>query len=165
MRNWRSRGCGRSRRETGEPVASTPGGSDARGSSWCVGAAGVSDRRVAPVDAAPRTVRGGDDAALRAALRAISGERPRWGYRRAHARLLADGWSLNLQAHAAAVARGGPARAAAAAQTPAAVRVAGAGEAASSALLGVIRCVGVGGVGVGQSRRVAGRFGSGRSST
>lgn len=37
----------------------------------------------------------GDDAALRARLRAISRERPRWGYRRAHAMLLAEGWQLN----------------------------------------------------------------------
>jgi putative transposase len=36
-----------------------------------------------------------DDAALRAALRKISGDRPRWGYRRAHARLLEEGWSVN----------------------------------------------------------------------
>jgi putative transposase len=36
-----------------------------------------------------------DDAALRTALRKVSEERPRWGYRRAHARLLQDGWSLN----------------------------------------------------------------------
>jgi putative transposase len=36
-----------------------------------------------------------DDAALRAELRAISSERPRWGYRRAHARLRDLGWSVN----------------------------------------------------------------------
>ena len=36
-----------------------------------------------------------DDGALRAALRALSRKRPRWGYRRAHARLLEEGWSLN----------------------------------------------------------------------
>lgn len=36
-----------------------------------------------------------DDAALRAALRKISEEKPRWGYRRAHARLLEEGWSVN----------------------------------------------------------------------
>jgi putative transposase len=38
-----------------------------------------------------------DDAALRAALRRISRERPRWGYRRAHALLRADGWVLNIK--------------------------------------------------------------------
>jgi len=36
-----------------------------------------------------------DDAALRARLREISKEKPRWGYRRAHARLLEEGWSVN----------------------------------------------------------------------
>jgi putative transposase len=38
-----------------------------------------------------------DDAALRTALRRISRERPRWGYRRAHALLCADGWVLNIK--------------------------------------------------------------------
>ncbi len=36
-----------------------------------------------------------EDAALRAELRRLSADRPRWGYRRAHAHLLAEGWSLN----------------------------------------------------------------------
>ena len=38
-----------------------------------------------------------DDAALRAELRRISRERPRWGYRRAHKLLLDDGWELNIK--------------------------------------------------------------------
>ncbi len=38
-----------------------------------------------------------DDAALQAQLRRISRERPRWGYRRAHALLLQDGWTLNIK--------------------------------------------------------------------
>jgi putative transposase len=38
-----------------------------------------------------------DDAALRAELRRISRERPRWGYRRAHRLLLDDGWELNIK--------------------------------------------------------------------
>jgi putative transposase len=38
-----------------------------------------------------------DDAALRAALRQISRERPRWGYRRAHQLLLDAGWELNIK--------------------------------------------------------------------
>jgi putative transposase len=38
-----------------------------------------------------------DDAALRAELRRISRERPRWGYRRAHQLLLDDGWELNIK--------------------------------------------------------------------
>jgi len=50
-----------------------------------------------------------DDAALRAALRKISEEKPRWGYRRAHARLLEEGWSVNRKARAAPLARGGSA--------------------------------------------------------
>ncbi|MBW8711602.1 MAG: IS3 family transposase, partial [Mycobacterium sp.] len=37
----------------------------------------------------------GDDGALRAALREIAAERTRWGYRRAHARLLGEGWAVN----------------------------------------------------------------------
>jgi putative transposase len=42
---------------------------------------------------APTTA--GDDAALRARLREIAAERPRWGYRRAHARLRDEGWVVN----------------------------------------------------------------------
>jgi putative transposase len=37
----------------------------------------------------------GDDQPLRAALRQLAGQRPRWGYRRAHARLAAEGWCVN----------------------------------------------------------------------
>ena len=40
-------------------------------------------------------VRAEDDAALRAELRKISAERPRWGYRRAHHRLREEGWAVN----------------------------------------------------------------------
>ena len=36
-----------------------------------------------------------DDAALRARLRKLSKDRPRWGYRRAHAQLLEEGWVVN----------------------------------------------------------------------
>jgi putative transposase len=36
-----------------------------------------------------------DDAALRRALRKVSTDHPRWGYRRAHAHLLTEGWSVN----------------------------------------------------------------------
>ena len=36
-----------------------------------------------------------DDQGLRRALRKLSEERPRWGYRRAHGHLLTEGWSLN----------------------------------------------------------------------
>ena len=40
-------------------------------------------------------IRAEDDVALRARLREISVERPRWGYRRAHHRLREEGWSVN----------------------------------------------------------------------
>lgn len=40
-------------------------------------------------------VRGDDDAALRAELRAFSAQRPRWGYRRAHHHLREQGWDVN----------------------------------------------------------------------
>ncbi len=36
-----------------------------------------------------------DDQALRARLRKLSKDRPRWGYRRAHAQLVEEGWSIN----------------------------------------------------------------------
>jgi putative transposase len=39
--------------------------------------------------------RAGDDAAFRAELGRISTERPRWGYRRAHALLGEEGWEVN----------------------------------------------------------------------
>ena len=42
-----------------------------------------------------RPKRADDDAALRAALRTISAEHPRWGYRRAHWQLGQDGWAVN----------------------------------------------------------------------
>jgi putative transposase len=60
-----------------------------------------------------------DDAALRVALRQISRERPRWGYRRAHTLLLQDGWELNIKRHPPGVARGGLEGAAQAPQAPA----------------------------------------------
>jgi len=62
---------------------------------------GVSERRACLIAGQHRSTQrrercvAVDDAALRAALRELSRERPRWGYRRAHARLLEDGWSLN----------------------------------------------------------------------
>lgn len=39
--------------------------------------------------------RAADEAALTAALRELASRRPRWGYRRAHAALRADGWAVN----------------------------------------------------------------------
>jgi putative transposase len=65
------------------------------------GRLGVSERRACQIAGQHRSTqrheprRVEDDAALRGALRKISEERPRWGYRRAHARLLEEGWSLN----------------------------------------------------------------------
>jgi len=62
---------------------------------------GLSERRACEIASQHRStqrrepVRAHDDSALRAALREISRERPRWGYRRAHARLLEEGWALN----------------------------------------------------------------------
>jgi putative transposase len=62
---------------------------------------GVSERRACLIAGQHRSTQrrnacvASDDAALRAALRALSRKRPRWGYRRAHARLLEEGWSLN----------------------------------------------------------------------
>ena len=62
---------------------------------------GLSERRACEIAGQHRSTQrheptqGQDDAALRARLRELSAERPRWGYRRAHARLLEDGFSLN----------------------------------------------------------------------
>lgn len=62
---------------------------------------GVSERRACRYAGQHRSTQrheptlAGDDAALRAELRGISAERPRWGYRRAHARLRELGWSVN----------------------------------------------------------------------
>ena len=36
-----------------------------------------------------------DDEALRRRLRRLSASKPRWGYRRAHGHLLAEGWDIN----------------------------------------------------------------------
>lgn len=62
---------------------------------------GVSERRACQIAGQHRSTQRreacvvGDDAALRGALRKISRDRPRWGYRRAHAQLLQDGFTLN----------------------------------------------------------------------
>jgi len=62
---------------------------------------GVSERRACQIAGQHRSTqrhepeRAPDDQALRARLREISAEKPRWGYRRAHARLIEEGWSLN----------------------------------------------------------------------
>jgi putative transposase len=62
---------------------------------------GVSERRACLIAGQHRSTQrrepcvAGDDEALRAALRKLSRERPRWGYRRPHVRLLEEGWSVN----------------------------------------------------------------------
>ena len=61
----------------------------------------LSERRACQITGQHRSTqrrepkRAPDDGALRGRLREISRERPRWGYRRAHARLLEEGWALN----------------------------------------------------------------------
>jgi putative transposase len=62
---------------------------------------GVSERRACRYAGQHRSTQrhaplvAGDDGGLRAVLRQISRDRPRWGYRRAHQLLLDDGWALN----------------------------------------------------------------------
>ena len=62
---------------------------------------GLSERRACQIAGQHRSTQrrepvvAEDDAALRARLRELSRERPRWGYRRAHADLLAEGWLVN----------------------------------------------------------------------
>jgi putative transposase len=46
-----------------------------------------------------------DDAALRTRLRRFSRDRPRWGYRRAHAQLREEGWQVNASGCSACGAR------------------------------------------------------------
>lgn len=62
---------------------------------------GLSERRACRITGQHRSTqrhepkRAPDDTALRARLREISKRRPRWGYRRAHARLVEEGWAVN----------------------------------------------------------------------
>src|SRR5205807_8616954 len=62
---------------------------------------GVSERRACQIASQHRSTQrrkaciAPDDAALRARLRKLSKDRPRWGYRRAHATLIEEGWALN----------------------------------------------------------------------
>jgi len=62
---------------------------------------GVSERRACEIAGQHRStqrrepVLACDDAALRARLRRLSRKRPRWGYRRAHAELVGEGWQIN----------------------------------------------------------------------
>ena len=62
---------------------------------------GLSERRACRITGQTRSTQrhlpqvAPDDQALRKRLRELSAKRPRWGYRRAHAHLLTEGWSLN----------------------------------------------------------------------
>lgn len=62
---------------------------------------GLSERRACQITGQHRSTqrhesqRAADDGALRGRLRALSRERPRWGYRRAHACLRGEGWEIN----------------------------------------------------------------------
>ena len=62
---------------------------------------GLSERRACRITGQHRSTQrheaplAPEDQALRKQLRDLSTERPRWGYRRAHAHLLTEGWSLN----------------------------------------------------------------------
>jgi putative transposase len=62
---------------------------------------GLSERRACQITGQHRSTQrheplvADDDAALRDRLREISRERPRWGYRRAHATLCERGWQVN----------------------------------------------------------------------
>ena len=62
---------------------------------------GLSERRACQIAGQHRSTQrhepqhAPDDGALRGRLREISRERPRWGYRRAHARLVEEGWGVN----------------------------------------------------------------------
>jgi len=64
---------------------------------------GLSERRACQITGQHRSTQrhraavAEDDAALRARLREISRQRPRWGYRRAHALLREHGWELNIK--------------------------------------------------------------------
>ena len=62
---------------------------------------GVSERRACQIAGQHRSTQrrepvvAEDDAALRGRLRELSRKRPRWGYRRAHADLVGEGWQIN----------------------------------------------------------------------
>lgn len=62
---------------------------------------GLSERRACEIVGQHRSTQrrepcvAADDTALRARLRKLSKDRPRWGYRRAHAQLVEEGWTVN----------------------------------------------------------------------
>ena len=71
---------------------------------------GLSERRACRITGQNRSTQrhcpqvAPDEQALRRRLRKISEQRPRWGYRRAHAHLLSEGVSLNRKRVAADLA-------------------------------------------------------------
>ncbi len=71
---------------------------------------GLSERRACRITGQNRSTQrhcpqvAPDDAALRRRLRKISEQRPRWGYRRAHAHLLSEGCLVEPQAGGADLA-------------------------------------------------------------
>ena len=77
--------------ETGEPVEATPSRGHAAGPARPLAAAGVPDRRPAPLHPAPRAGRGGSRPGSAGRLRRFAKQHPRWGYRRAHAVLRREG--------------------------------------------------------------------------
>jgi len=62
---------------------------------------GLSERRACEIVGQHRSTQrrepcvAADDTGLRARLRKLSKDRPRWGYRRAHAQLVQEGWAIN----------------------------------------------------------------------
>jgi hypothetical protein len=103
--SWRSTPCGRSAGETGEPVEATPSGGDVVRPPRLVAAAGLPDRRPAPLHPGPHPCRDGPRRALRDRLGRFAENHPLWGYRRAHAVLRREGWVLNRKEDPAPVAR------------------------------------------------------------
>jgi transposase InsO family protein len=110
-------------KETGEPVAPAPGGPDAPGPPWPVGAAGVPDRWSASLDAASRADgrSGGRGDACRAS--AVLPPAAEVGVPSSASAPARSGLVGESQAHAAAVARGGPQGPAEAPQAPACRRI------------------------------------------
>ncbi|CAN5871522.1 hypothetical protein BH23ACT5_BH23ACT5_06820 [soil metagenome] len=87
--------CGRSPGETGEPVEAAPGRGHVGVPVRVVAAAGVSDRRSASFYPTSHPAEQDPDRGLRRWLRSFSKAHSRWGYRRAHAVALREGWVVN----------------------------------------------------------------------
>src|SRR5215211_8231986 len=96
--SWKRTPCGSWPRETSEPGTSPPrrGASAARAGH--LPTAGLPDRRSAPLHPTPPALQPDRDRVLGEELRQFSRAHPRWGYRRAHAELLKQGWCVNRKA-------------------------------------------------------------------